>query len=80
VAIPNSDLDPRRLERAQLEEARTRAAAWYFVTYDRGEILRRQGVAQSGLQDFMFHGAAPLLLSFAWIGVDLLASAPSGGS
>lgn len=77
--IASADLDFRQLQKPELERARARAAAWYYVTYDKGEILSRQRVAQTE-RDLMFHGSAPILLSFAWIGVDLLASAAGRGS
>lgn len=80
VAIASADLDHRRLAKEDLERAKIRAAAWYFVTYKESEILRRQRAARTELRDLMFHGSAPILLSFAWIGVDLLASAPGHGS
>eukprot|EP00475_Leptophrys_vorax_P041574 TRINITY_DN78361_c0_g1_i1.p1 TRINITY_DN78361_c0_g1~~TRINITY_DN78361_c0_g1_i1.p1 ORF type:complete len:148 (-),score=13.68 TRINITY_DN78361_c0_g1_i1:133-549(-) len=53
---------------------RARAFAWYHVCYHPAEVQRVEREAQD-------HGfpAAPLFLSFAWIGVDILCSSLSVG-
>lgn len=57
-----------------LAAAKARAAAWYHVTYDEEEIWAGRDLAGLEGEDDEDVPTPPFLLSFAWIGVDLLAS------